>query len=176
MRKINVSLLPIFLLPCLLHAQELKVLDSFSELEERISQSGSTKTLVINFWATWCAPCVEELPCFDELYRNHADDDFQVIMVTLDFKSRIESAVLPFLNKWAPKQEIVLLADQDGDKWIPKVHQDWGGAIPATVVVCGEQRALAEKQFESYVDLESFVLDFVGKVQKTPKVCDKGAR
>lgn len=99
-----------------------------------------------------------------------------MIMVTLDFKSRIEPALRPFLNQWNPKQEIILLADPDADSWIQKIHPDWGGAIPATLVVCGDQRAIAEKQFESYEELEAFVLDFVSKVQKTPKMCDKGAR
>jgi len=175
MRKIYKSLLPVFLLPCLLSGQTLQVFDSFSQLEERIQQAGSSP-LVINFWATWCGPCIEELPCFDELYRNHADQGFEILMVTLDFKSRIEPAVMPFLKKWDPKQEIILLADPDADNWIQKVHPTWGGAIPATVVVCGDQRAIAEKQFESYVELEAFILDFVSKVQKTPKMCDKGAR
>jgi len=175
MRKIYLSLLPVFLLPCLLPGQTLKIFDSFSQLEERIQQAGSS-ILVINFWATWCGPCIEELPCFDELYRNYAGEDFEMVMVTLDFRSRIEPAVLPFLSKWNPKQEIILLADPEVDNWIPKVHPNWGGSIPATLLVCGEQRALAEKQFESYEDLKAFVLDFVSKVQKTPKMCDKGAR
>ncbi|MBK6933115.1 MAG: redoxin domain-containing protein [Saprospirales bacterium] len=165
-----------FLATCMLRGQAFTVYDSFSELEDRIREVDHNTTLVINFWATWCGPCVEELPCFEELHRNYASADFQVLLVSLDFKSRLEQKFIPFLEKHQLKPEVVLLADQDADNWIPKIHPDWQGALPATVVLRGGQRALFPEKFEHYEDLEAFVLNFVKSVRKATNMGCKGTR
>jgi thiol-disulfide isomerase/thioredoxin len=152
------------------------VYDNFSELEERIKQVDDQTTLVLNFWATWCSPCVEELPSFDELQLKHAKSDFQVILVSLDFKSKLEKSFIPFLEERQLKPEVALLADQDADTWIPKIHPNWEGTIPATIVIRGNQRSLFSEKFQNYDELESFVLNFVNKVQKATCVGSKGTR
>ncbi len=166
----------VVLAPCLLRGQGFKIYDSFSDLEERITQAGPNTTLVINFWATWCAPCVAELPDFDVLHQNYAGANFQVLLVSLDFKSRLEKTVIPFLEKRRMKPEVVLLADQDADNWIPRVHPNWDGAIPATVVIRGGERALFPGQFENYEELEKFVFDFLKTVRKAAHVGCEGTR
>ncbi|MFN0015748.1 MAG: redoxin domain-containing protein [Saprospiraceae bacterium] len=176
MRKIYLSLLQILLLPALLPAQEFTVYDDFAQLEERIERAGENTVLLVNFWATWCAPCVDELPCFDEMHQDLAGEDFQVILVSLDFKSRIEPTLIPFLKRWKLIPEVVVLADQNADSWIPKVHPDWNGTIPATVMICGKDRDLHPEKFDSYQDLEEFVFTFLRKVNKEPKVRRIGSR
>ena len=57
------------------------------------------KTYVINFWATWCAPCVKELPYFEEVNKEFKDKNTEVILVSLDFPSQIESKLKPYLKK-----------------------------------------------------------------------------
>ena len=159
-----------------MRAQAFTVCDSFSELEARIQKAGDQTTLVLNFWATWCAPCVEELPYFEKLHQRYASSEFEVILVSLDFKSQLEKRFLPFLEKRQLKPEIILLADQDADSWIPKVHPDWEGPIPATVVIRGDQRALFPDQFANYQQLETFVFDFVKKTGKAICLGSKGTR
>ena len=171
-----ISFICLVSVPNVLWGQVFTVYDSFTELEKRIQQVDEHTTLVLNFWATWCAPCVEELPSFNELYQKHADTDFQVIMVSLDFKSRLEKTLVPFLEKSPLKPEIALLADQDADSWIPQIHPNWEGTIPATVVIRGGQRSLFPEKFQSYEALESFVLNFVNKVQKATCMGSKGTR
>lgn len=176
MRNICFILFLWMLAPCVLRGQAFTIYNNFSELEERIDQLKSNTTLVINFWATWCAPCVEELPSFEKLYQKHADSNFQVILISLDFKSRLEKNFIPFLEKYQLKPEVALLADQDGDNWIPKIHPNWEGTLPATVVIRGSDRALFPEQFQTFEDLENFVMNFVNKVQKGIIKGSKGTR
>ncbi|TNE61072.1 MAG: redoxin domain-containing protein [Bacteroidetes bacterium] len=176
MRNLYLVSILFLLTPCAIRAQAFTVFDSFSDLEKRIQKADANTTLVLNFWATWCSPCVEELPCFEELNRNFTGPGFEVILVSLDFKSQLDKRFLPFLEKQQLKSEVVLLADQDADSWIPKVHPKWEGALPATVVIRGGQRAFYPDQFENYQELETFVFDFVKKTRKAMCLDSKGTR
>jgi thiol-disulfide isomerase/thioredoxin len=140
--------------------QAFTVYDSMPQLEERIEKAGDA-TLVINFWATWCKPCIEELPCFEELRNRYADQNVQVILVSLDFKSQLEKKFIPFLRERQFKSEVVLFADQDANNWIPRVNEEWDGAIPATVIIKGKKRNFNLGKFDNYADLETFVRPFL---------------
>lgn len=140
-----------------LQAQEVAIFKKFEDLREYVHKAVvEDSTVVVNFWATWCRPCVEELPSFDTLQQRYGKK-LKVILVSLDLQSRIDSRVLPFLQAQPVTPKVVILTDQDGDSWIPKVDGDWEGQIPFTWVLQGKsQRTYAEK-FHSYAQLESFV-------------------
>jgi thiol-disulfide isomerase/thioredoxin len=142
-------------------AQEFSVYDSLPQLTTRIAQAGEA-TLVVNFWATWCKPCVEELPCFEQLREQYTGKNVQVLLVSLDFKSQLEKKFIPFLKAQQLKSEVVLFADTDANTWIPYIYEEWDGAIPVTLVVKGHQKAFNLGKFDNYSDLEAFVLPFVG--------------
>lgn len=91
--------------------------------------------LIINFWATWCKPCVKELPCFYEAHRQFATNGIRVLLVSLDFKRQLESVLKPFLIKQGKGPETWLLDEPDYDAWINKVDPSWTGAIPATLFI-----------------------------------------
>ena len=93
------------------------------------------KTYVINFWATWCAPCVKELPYFEEVNKQSKDRNIEVILVSLDFPSQIESKLQPYLKKNKIKSKVILLDDSKMNTWVPKVSEQWDGGIPATLIV-----------------------------------------
>jgi thiol-disulfide isomerase/thioredoxin len=141
-------------------AQEFHLYDTMQQLEARISQA-SDATLVINFWATWCKPCVEELPCFDDLKEQYCGYDIQILLVSLDFKSQVEKKFIPFLRAQKIKSEVALLADQDVNTWIPRIYEDWDGAIPATIVVRGNRRKFSLGKFSSLEELDAFVSPFL---------------
>lgn len=145
---------------------KLTVFDSLPQLEARINQAGNA-TIVVNFWATWCKPCVEELPSFEELRNRYANQNVQVILVSLDFKSHIEKKLIPFLKAQKLQSEVILFADQDANNWIPRVFEAWDGAIPATLVVKGAKRSFNLGQFNAYSDLESFVRPFIADSSAT---------
>jgi len=81
----------------------------YDELEAYLKNKDDSKTYVINFWATWCAPCVKELPYFESLNANYTNKNVEVILVSLDFPKQIETKLIPFLKKKALKSEVVVL-------------------------------------------------------------------
>ena len=112
-------------------AQEVEII-KFDQLEKIIAEK-SDKIKVINFWATWCKPCVAELPYFETINKNNKE--VQVILVSLDFPEDIEDRLKPFIKKRGLKSEIKLLDETDGNSWIDKVSPAWTGAIPATLFI-----------------------------------------
>jgi len=133
----------------------------FVDLENILDRSGDT-TYVVNFWATWCSPCVEELPYFEAVYRKRVDaygQKLKVILVSLDFKSQLETRVKPFLRMHEMNIPVLLLDESDGDSFIDKVNPAWSGALPATLVVNRQKniRQFYEKKFESQEELESII-------------------
>jgi len=141
-------------------AQDFSLYDNIQQLESRINQAGDA-TVIINFWATWCKPCVEELPCFDELLEYYGAQNVQIVLVSLDFKSQLEKKFIPFLNSQQLKSEVALMADQDLNAWIPMIHDEWDGAIPATLLLKGKNRRFSLGKFENLEELETFVRPFV---------------
>lgn len=144
----------------LLHAQHFEVYENLQQLQARINRAGDT-VLVVNFWATWCKSCVEELPCFEELRKRYHTQQMQVLLVSLDFKGQIEKKFIPFLEKHQIKSEVALMTDQSFDDWIPMIDEEWDGAIPATLVLKGKKRRFIMGKFEDIEDLENFVRPFV---------------
>lgn len=117
-------------------------------------------TYVINFWATWCVPCVKELPYFEELRENYAAKKVHVLLVSIDFVKAVETSLIPFLEREKMKSEVILLDDPDANAWIPKVDESWSGAIPATVIYNKNNRAFFEKSF-TYEELETELIKFL---------------
>jgi len=106
------------------------------------------KTYVLNFWATWCAPCVKELPYFEIVNNEYKDKNVEVILVSLDFPSEIESKLNPYLYKNNIKSDVVLLDDPKINTWVPKVSDDWDGGIPATLIVNSDNYNFYPNPFE----------------------------
>ncbi|MDO5973406.1 TlpA disulfide reductase family protein [Flavivirga jejuensis] len=118
------------------------------------------KVYVINFWATWCAPCVKELPYFEKLNSEYSDKNVEVILVSLDFPHLYESKLKPFIKKRDLKSKVIALDDADMNTWIPQVSKDWSGAIPATVIYRNDSNKFFEGSF-TYETLETEVKSFL---------------
>lgn len=131
----------------------------FKELETFLHKNDD-KTYVINFWATWCKPCIKELPYFEELNANYSDSNVEVLLVSLDFPKDIESKLLPFIKEKQLKSQVVILNDVKSNIWIPKVDAEWSGAIPATVIYNKDKRKFYERSF-TYDELETEVKQFL---------------
>ena len=123
--------------------------EKYEELQTRYLGKNDT-TYVVNFWATWCKPCVAEMPYFLEAEKDLSQEKVKFIFVNLDFADQLEKRVIPFLKTKKIDSTVYLLADQDSNHWIPKVNQDWTGAIPATAVYKnGAQVYFDEKSLDS---------------------------
>ena len=124
---------------------------------ESIIEKESPKLQVINFWATWCAPCIKELPHFEKLNRT-ASDKIEVTLVTLDFADELEKRVIPFIKKRKLESDVVLLDEIDYNSWIDKVDPSWSGAIPATLIInpSNGKRSFVEKELNE-AELNSLI-------------------
>lgn len=120
------------------YSQSLSVI-KITDLEKRI-QNNSDTTYIINFWATWCVPCIKELPDFDSIHNNFEDKYVKVLLVSLDFVEDIEKKIVPFLKKKNVKSEVVVLDEVNGNYFIPKVSETWTGAIPATLIINNKKK------------------------------------
>ena len=124
----------------------IEVVD-FEGLYNKIDLSDD-KTYVLNFWATWCAPCVKELPYFEEVNKQSQDKNTEVILVSLDFPSQIETKLKPYLKKNKIKSKVILLDDSKMNTWVPKVSEEWDGGIPATLIVNSSNYNFYPKPFK----------------------------
>jgi thiol-disulfide isomerase/thioredoxin len=100
---------------------------------EKIINTPSDKIQVINFWATWCGPCVQELPLFETLQKEQANG-VKVTLVSLDFADKVDK-VNTFVSRKNIRSEVILLDDIDYNAWIDRVDSSWSGAIPATLLI-----------------------------------------
>lgn len=88
---------------------------------------------VVNFWATWCMPCVKELPHFVSTLKEMSGKRVKLVLVSLDTKNDLETKLIPFLRKEQFVAQHYLLDDNGRmNEWIPRFSADWDGAIPAT--------------------------------------------
>lgn len=113
-------------------AQKVTVI-RFPELQKRLTRPTDT-TYVVNFWATWCAPCVKELPNFERLRTANAGKKVKVLLVNLDYVSQLDKKVRPFVKQRELKSEMLLLNETDPNEWIDKVDAKWSGALPFTLI------------------------------------------
>lgn len=119
---------------------------NFSEFEYLLHQS-SDSLYVLNFWATWCKPCVQELPYFDALEKNFPGEKLKVILVSLDDRELLNKSIIPFIEKKNIQSQVVVLDDARANDWIDKIDSTWSGAIPATLVYSHKLRYFYEQDF-----------------------------
>ncbi len=134
---------------------------SFEELEPLFHQEGP-QVRIINFWATWCAPCIAELPFFEKIRREYADRGVEVTLVSLDMPSMWEKRLPAFIEKRGIESPVVVLDDPRQNDWIPRVSQDWSGAIPATLIYSADRREFYEQPFDG-PELEAVVQSFLNE-------------
>lgn len=171
MRPLFPSILTVFI--CFLLANNLKaqekaygLFNTYDEFQTYVTKY-SKSTVVINFWATYCGPCVKEIPYFETLQKKYADQNVKVILVNLDFRHQLKERLVPFLEKHSLSTEVVVLADQDADTWIPKVSSSWDGGLPFTTLLKKGAQTNHPQEFQNFEDLEKFVLPFVDPLPKS---------
>jgi thiol-disulfide isomerase/thioredoxin len=147
---------------CIQHDSDsisVPVLD-YKSLRPLLHLSNDT-TYIVNFWATWCAPCVKELPYFEALHDIHQGEKVRVILVSLDFKKQIETKLYPFLKKNHLKSDVVVLYDSDSNYWINDISSAWSGAIPATLIYKNGKRSFYEQTFHHQEELNDIIKPYL---------------
>lgn len=137
---------------------ELEVYD-FSGLSPLINKNDN-KTHIVNFWATWCLPCIKELPYFEAINKKYTSKNVEVLLVSLDFPNQYEKKLKPYILEHNLKSKVVALNDTDMNSWIPKIDEEWTGAIPMTIIYNSKERKFYEKSF-TYEELEEELKQFL---------------
>ncbi|NRB61075.1 MAG: TlpA family protein disulfide reductase [Winogradskyella sp.] len=137
---------------------ELEIYD-YDGLEPIINKKDN-KIHVVNFWATWCGPCVKELPYFEDMNKKYKADNVEVLLVSLDFPNKYESQLKPFIKKYDLKSKVVAFDDTNQNRWIPAINNDWSGALPATIIYNKSKRKFYEQSFTKE-ELEKEIQQFL---------------
>ena len=126
-------LLPVLLFTSqCLHGQQIPAMG----IDAIINRASSKDTVyIVNFWATWCAPCVQELPVFNSLQKKYADKPVKVLLVSMDFKEDYPMKLATFIQRKKLLPDVIWLSDTNPNDFVPKVDKAWEGSIPATVIV-----------------------------------------
>ncbi len=104
-----------------------------TDLETYISKS--EKPLVISFWATFCKPCITEIPYFQQTIKDKYHGEVELVLVSLDLPDYYPAKLSSFAAKSNVTVPIVWLNETNADYFCPRVDMKWSGAIPATLMV-----------------------------------------
>lgn len=140
------ALLPLLLALTLAASGQNAPLIKLPQLQQLISRKGD-HIQVINFWATWCAPCVKEIPLFEKLGRERADVKITLVSMDLDLDPNPEK-VYRFVARKKLQSEVVILDEKDPNSYINQIDKNWSGAIPATIIINSRtgKRKFVEKE------------------------------
>ena len=134
--------------------ENIEVLELFSDLQSIIDAQES-EVLLLNFWATTCPPCLKEMPHFNQLAAENTDDKIKVLLVSTDRARDLDSRVYPFVKRLEIKPEVLLMKDQNYSNWTEKIDSSWYGALPATLIIKGDQRNFKFGSYESLEELQA---------------------
>ena len=94
----------------------------------------SDSIYIINFWSTWCQPCVEEIPFMQQISKKYADKKVKLLLVSLDLYKLYPDQLKAFAKKHRFTANLVWLNETDADIFCPAIDKKWSGAVPATLI------------------------------------------
>jgi thiol-disulfide isomerase/thioredoxin len=121
---------------------------------EKYMNSGKDEVLVINFWATFCKPCIAEIPSFIEVTNKYKDQNVKLLLVSLDLPSFYPKKIAAFAKKHNFNTNIVWLDETNADYFCPKIDVKWSGSIPATLII--NPKTGFRKFFEEEIEKDKF--------------------
>ncbi|TXF89033.1 redoxin domain-containing protein [Neolewinella aurantiaca] len=133
----------------------------FEDIAGLFTQQSDT-TYLINFWATWCKPCREELPLLNQLAREEQDKKLKVVLVSLDTEENAIGRIPAFLRETAPDLASIILTDED-QSWGKTIDRVWSGSLPTTIIYRADLRYVYRRGFNTYPDVRRALEPLIGK-------------
>jgi thiol-disulfide isomerase/thioredoxin len=109
-----------------------------NKLMARVAHNDTT--YILNFWASWCAPCVKELPQFEQLQQKYAGTKVKVLLVSFDFPDSYPEKLTAYVEKKKITPEVVWFSETNANEFIPKIANEWSGGLPGTMIVQGRSK------------------------------------
>jgi thiol-disulfide isomerase/thioredoxin len=149
-----------FVLPIGLYAQQQAEIVKLKQLQDHINRE-TDNIKIINFWATWCAPCIKEMPLFEKIGAERKDVEVTLVSLDLDLNPKPET-VYRFIDRKKLQSKVLILDEKDPNVWINQIEKGWSGAIPATIIINGKtgQRKFVEKELHEG-DLEKLIAEIL---------------
>ena len=104
-----------------------------SDLEKTIKES--TSPMIINFWATYCVPCIEEIPYFQEMAKKYQSKGVSLLLVSLDLRTAYPTKIDAMAKRLKLTAPIAWLNETNADYFCPRVDSSWSGGLPASLFV-----------------------------------------
>jgi len=116
------------------NAQDIKKWKITDVLE--LLNAGKEEVLVLNCWATFCKPCVAEIPHFIRTIKKFENRSVNLYLLSLDLPSQYPDKIRQFIKskQFTPAQH-AWLEETDADYFCPKIDSSWSGSIPATLIL-----------------------------------------
>ena len=126
----KLPLIILLFLPLFIQAQEIREMN-IDEVESYIQSRA--EPAVINFWATWCVPCIEEMPWLNKMVGQRKD--VELIFVSVDNEKAYPEKIRAMINRKKIQATLIWLNETDADVFCPRIDKNWSGSIPATLMV-----------------------------------------
>ncbi len=130
------------------------VIPKYRATDVRALMDTGTGPMIINFWASWCGPCVREIPWFDSLIEK-SGKPVKLILVSLDFPDAYAKELPAFVKKKGYKGKVVYLDETNADVFIPIIDKNWSGGLPSSIFLNNDKKyyqifnqQIPEKRFE----------------------------
>ncbi len=145
-----------FLFAALINAQ-IKVEKIDKHGLEKIIKERNGKVLLLNIWATWCAPCREEFPDLVRIHKEFGKYKVEVIGISIDFPEEVNKKVMPFLIRQKVNFVNYISGFKNDEELINLINKDWSGAIPATIVYSQEGKMFSfmegKKTYKEFAEI-----------------------
>lgn len=116
----------------------------FDEFEKYLKTPASNLR-VLHLWAAWCAPCLHELPNWEQAVQEYAGKPIEWVFVDLSYEDQLETKTVELLQKYPHLRPVVHLNPALSTEWAERLHPDWQSSLPSTLLLMGEQTLLLEK-------------------------------